>query len=138
MDNLYRPHKDNHLENNFHTFINMFELFTTSQASPPPSKQDQTVETQGNPFVELSINHFWDLCDIVEREEEPNLNKVQVAQHTHNTRSKGPVNFSNISPLTSASDPSGNSSRKTMEEKPMTNDIIVNKNDSHVNKLSSV
>ena len=116
----------------------MFELFKTSRASPPPSKQDQIIETQENFFVELSINHFWDLCDIAGREEEPNLNKVQVAQHTHNTRSKGPVNLSNISPLTSASDPLGNSSKKTMEEKPMTNDIIVNKNYSHVNKLSSV
>ena len=72
MDNFCRAHKDNHSEKNCPAFINMFELFTASQTNPPPSEQDRAIETQRNSFDELSINHFLDLCDIFEGEEEPN------------------------------------------------------------------
>ena len=81
----------------------MFDLFTKSEMSPPPSEEEQNVETQENPSDELSINHFLDLCDIFEGEEEANLEEVQAAQHTHNTRSKGPVNSPNFSPSASGS-----------------------------------
>ena len=57
----------------------MFELFTTSQTTPPPSEENRDVENDGNPTNELSINHFWDLCDLFEGEEEPSLEEVQTA-----------------------------------------------------------
>ena len=58
MDKLYRAHKDNHSKKDCPTFINMFELFTTSQATPPPSGENRDTENDGNPTNELSINHF--------------------------------------------------------------------------------
>ena len=49
------------------------------------------MEIQEDPSDELYINHFWDLCDLFEGEEEPNLEEIQTAQQTHHTRSKRSV-----------------------------------------------
>ena len=61
-----------------------------SQTNPPPFRENRDAENHENPTHELSINHFWDLCNLFEGEEEPSLEEIQIAQHTHNTRSKGP------------------------------------------------
>ena len=58
MDNICRAHKDNHSEKDCPTFINMFELFTMSQTTPPPFGENRDIENDGNPTNELSINHF--------------------------------------------------------------------------------
>ena len=79
MDNYFQAHKDNHSEKDCPTLINMFELFTTSQTNPPPSGEDRNTENDGNPTKELSINHFWDLCDLFEGEEEPSIEEIQIA-----------------------------------------------------------
>ena len=73
MENFCRAHKDNHLEKYCPAFINMFELFTMSQTSSPPSGEDRNAEDNGNPTNELSINHLWDLCDLLEGKEEMSL-----------------------------------------------------------------
>ena len=91
MDNFFQAHKDNHSENNCPSFINMFELFTTSQTNPPSSDEKRNTKIQEDPSDELSINHFWDLCDLFEGEEETNLEEIKTSQHTHHTRSKGLV-----------------------------------------------
>ena len=58
VDNFFRAHKDNHLEKDCPSFINMFELFTANQGNPPPSEGDQVIETKENSSEEMSINHF--------------------------------------------------------------------------------
>jgi len=76
MDNFCRAHKDNHSEKYCPTFINMFELFTSNQTSSPPSGEHRNSEDNANPANELSINHFWDLCDFFEGNEEPKVEEV--------------------------------------------------------------
>ena len=86
----------------------MFELFTTIQTNPPPSKENRNTKIQKDPTNELSINHFWDLCDLFEGEEEPILEKIQTTQHTYHMRSKGSVAQSNPSISNNVSDIPGN------------------------------
>ena len=76
MDNFCRSHKENQSEKDCPTFINMFELFTTSQTSSPPSGEDRNSEDNANPTNKLSINHFWDLCDFFEGNEEPKVEEL--------------------------------------------------------------
>ena len=97
MDNFCRALKDNHSEKNCPTFINMFELFTSIKTNPPPSEENRDVKIYKNPYDELSINHFWDLCDLFEGEEGSNIEEIQAAQQTHHTRSRGFVTHSNPS-----------------------------------------
>lgn len=54
----------------------MFELFTMSQTNSPPSIEEKNTNDNGNPPNELSINHFWDLCDLFEGNEEPSVEEV--------------------------------------------------------------
>ena len=73
MEKLYQSHKDNHSKKYCPAFINMFELFTMSQTNSPPSEEDRNAKDNGNPTNELSINHLWDLCDLLEIKEEMSL-----------------------------------------------------------------
>ena len=98
MDNFCRDHKDNHSKKDCPAFINMFELFTASQIDTLPSREDRNLEDNVDPANKLSINHFWDLCDFFEGNEEPKLEEVQTVQHTHNTKSRGSVPQTNPSP----------------------------------------
>ena len=50
----------------------MFELFKLGQESPPPSEETQAIETQEKPSKELFVNHFWDLCNLLEEVESTN------------------------------------------------------------------
>ena len=76
IDNFFQAHKDNHSEKDFPVFINMFELFTMSKTNPPPSREDRNTKNEGNPANELSINHFWDMCDLFEGEKEPSIEEI--------------------------------------------------------------
>lgn len=58
MDNFCRAHKDNHLEKNCPAFINMFELFTTSQTNPPPSEEIETQKTTRTPLMSCRSTTF--------------------------------------------------------------------------------
>lgn len=138
MDNFCRAHKDNHLEKNCLDFINMFELFTISQMNPPPSEKNKNMEIQEDPSNELSINQFWDLCGIFKGEEEPNIEEIQTTQHTHHTRSKGSMTQSNPYVSNNDCNTPENSQKKTMTDKAVTIDIIVNKNHSPINTTTNV
>ena len=110
----------------------MFELFTSSQTNSPASGEDKNTDDNGNPPNELSINHFWDMCDLFDGNEEPSEEEVQTAQHTHNTRSRGSVAQINPPITTNANDTPKCSQRKNMPDKAVTTNITVNKRNSPV------
>ena len=138
MDNFHRAHKDNHSEKDCLAFINMFELFTATQTNPPPSGEDRNLEGNANPTNELSINHFWDLCDFFEGNEEPKVEEVHIVQHTHNTRSRGSVAQTNPSPTIDTNNAAESSQRNHEHDKTVTANKIVNKKSSHANTDDSV
>lgn len=120
-----------------HLLIYLNSLPQAKQALPS-FEEDRIVETQVNPPNELSINHLWNLCDLFEGEEEPNLEEIQTAQHTHHTRSRGPVTQANPYVSNRGSTSSRNTQKKTMMDKAVTNDITISKNNPHVNKTTIV
>ena len=127
MDNFCQAHKDNHSEKHFPAFINMFELFTTSQTNPPPSRENRHTKNHENPTDELSINHFWDLWDLFEGEEEPSLEEIQTAQHTHNTRIQGPADQMSPTISNNVGDALGCSQNKNVTDKAVTTNTTLNK-----------
>ena len=72
-----------------------------------------------------------------EGEEKPNIEEIHTAQHTHHMRSRGPITQSNPFVSNSKSTSSGNTQKKIVEEKAVTTNIIVNKNNPPVNKTAS-
>ena len=138
MDNFCQAHRDNQSEKYCLEFINMFELFTASQTNTPPSGEDRNSKENANPANELSINHLWDICDLFEGNEEPNVEEVQIVQHTHNTRSKGSVAQTNPSPTINANDAPKSSQRNNAPDKIVTTNKFVNKKSSPVNTNNSL
>lgn len=140
MDKFCWEHKHNHSEKDCPAFINMFELFTTSKTNPPPFGEDENIENDRNPANELSINHFWDLCNLFKGEEEPNIEEIQTAQLTHNTRSKGPVAQTNPSPyiMNNTNDTPKGLRRKNMPDKEVTTNTTINKKNPPVNTTTSI
>ena len=132
MDNFYRAHKDNHSEKYCLAFIKMFELFTASLTNIPPSGEDRNSEDNASPPNELSINHFWDLCDFFEGDEEPKIEEVQTMQHTHNTKSRGSISTTNPSPTIDTSNRES-SQRNNVPDKTVAATKTVNKKSSPVN-----
>ena len=128
IDNLCQAHKDNHSKKNFPTLINMFELFTMSQTNPPPSEENRNAENHEDPTDELLINHFWDLCDLFEGEEESSLEEIKTAQHSHHTRSKWVVTQSSPSISNNIGDTPGCSQKNNVSDKAVTTNVTVNKN----------
>ena len=115
-----------------------FELSTASQTSSSPSKEDRNSKDNANPSNKLSINHFWDLCDLFEENEEPNVEEVQIPQHTHKTGSKGSVAQTNPSVRINTSDALESSQRNNAPDKTVATNKIVNKKSSPINKDDSL
>jgi hypothetical protein len=75
---------------------------------------------------------------LFEREEEPNLEEIHTAQHTHHTRSRGLVTQPNPFVSNSRSTASGNTQKKIVADEEVTTDITISKNNPPVNKTTNV